>query len=178
MVSEIQDGGKRVSCSRAVMACPVWPYVDEDTVEECAEKWNVRPAHEPTVDWDAALKEFTAYFVRNYPGQNTIISDPTWHAPKIFRAVRHAIKAATSSGTALAKVSETAEAGHPTQPPGTEPADAERYRWLRRRLAPSILARMAGVAKDDLTDSRPEALDIAIDEQLLRNAPTKRSDAG
>ena len=33
-----------------------------------------------------ALEQFTAYFVKNYPGPDTIIFDPKWHAPKIFRA--------------------------------------------------------------------------------------------
>ena len=35
---------------------------------------------------DTGLAEFTEYFVTNYPGPDTIISDPRWHAPKIFRA--------------------------------------------------------------------------------------------
>jgi hypothetical protein len=38
-----------------------------------------------------ALAHFTEYFVRNYPGPNTIISDPNWHAPKIFRAAQYAL---------------------------------------------------------------------------------------
>jgi hypothetical protein len=40
-----------------------------------------------------ALQEFTEYFVRNYPGPNTIIHDPNWHAPKIFRSALRAIQA-------------------------------------------------------------------------------------
>lgn len=38
-----------------------------------------------------ALEAFTKYFVHNYPGPRTIISNPLWHAPKIFRAAAHAI---------------------------------------------------------------------------------------
>lgn len=38
-----------------------------------------------------ALAAFTDYFVSNYPGPNTIIRDPRWHAPKIFRAAQHAL---------------------------------------------------------------------------------------
>jgi hypothetical protein len=34
----------------------------------------------------AALASFAEYFVKNYPGPHTIIGDPTWHAPKVFRA--------------------------------------------------------------------------------------------
>ena len=34
----------------------------------------------------AAQQEFTEWFVKNYPGPDTIIHDPLWHAPKIYRA--------------------------------------------------------------------------------------------
>lgn len=44
-----------------------------------------------------AMATFEDYFVRNYPGPNTIISNPKWHAPKIFRAALYAIKLAQSS---------------------------------------------------------------------------------
>jgi hypothetical protein len=41
-----------------------------------------------------ALKEFDEYFAQNYPGPNTIISNPHWHAPKILRAAEFAIEQA------------------------------------------------------------------------------------
>lgn len=41
----------------------------------------------------SAEARFTAYFVQNYPGPNTVIYDPKWHAPKIFRAALAAISA-------------------------------------------------------------------------------------
>lgn len=41
-----------------------------------------------------ALEYFTEYFVQNYPGPNTIISNPRWHAPKIFRAAVWALSQA------------------------------------------------------------------------------------
>src|SRR5258708_13549700 len=41
-----------------------------------------------------ALAEFTEYFVANYPGPSTIIHDPKWHAPKIFRAAERALQRA------------------------------------------------------------------------------------
>ena len=44
--------------------------------------------------YDAAVVEFDAYFVKNYPGPNTIIGNPHWHAPKILRAALHAIETA------------------------------------------------------------------------------------
>jgi hypothetical protein len=47
----------------------------------------------------AALTHFTDYFVRNYPGPNTIISDPHWHAPKIFRAAEYALEQAARAAS-------------------------------------------------------------------------------
>lgn len=42
----------------------------------------------------AALAAFSEYFVKNYPGPRTIICDPTWHAPRIFRAALYALEQA------------------------------------------------------------------------------------
>ena len=54
-------------------------------------RWG-RPAAElvpePT---DEALANFTAWFCRNYPGPDTLIHRPEWHAPKVFRAAADAI---------------------------------------------------------------------------------------
>lgn len=36
---------------------------------------------------------FTEYFVKNYPGPDTIIGEPKWHAPRIFGAAFHALEA-------------------------------------------------------------------------------------
>lgn len=54
------------------------------------------PPTAPAVEVDeaAALAEFTEYFVSNYPGPETIISYPNWHAPRIFRAAKRALAAA------------------------------------------------------------------------------------
>ena len=46
---------------------------------------------EPEGPTDEALASFTAYFCRNYPGPDTIIHRPEWHAPKIFNAAVDAI---------------------------------------------------------------------------------------
>ena len=40
---------------------------------------------------DEALANFTAWFCRNYPGPDTLIHRPEWHAPKVFRAAADAI---------------------------------------------------------------------------------------
>lgn len=54
-----------------------------------------------------ALHDFTEYFVKNYPGPDTIICDPKWHAPKLFRNAlwhieqaqkRHALAAQPAPG--------------------------------------------------------------------------------
>jgi len=51
---------------------------------------------------DGAREQFTTWFCLNYPGPHTIISDPTWHAPRIFRqaewALRQAAPAAQDQG--------------------------------------------------------------------------------
>jgi len=46
---------------------------------------------EPVGPTDEALASFTAWFCRNYPGPNTIIHRPEWHAPKVFRAAESAL---------------------------------------------------------------------------------------
>ncbi len=57
------------------------------------------PQQPAAVDEAAALDDFTAYFVKNYPGPNTIIGDPKWHAPRIFRAAQRALAAQRQGGT-------------------------------------------------------------------------------
>lgn len=47
-----------------------------------------------TTPHDKALAAFTDYFVRNYPGPDTVIFDPKWHAPKLFNAAMKAIEVA------------------------------------------------------------------------------------
>ena len=47
---------------------------------------------------------FASWFRQNYPGPDTVIHDPDWHAPKIFRA-------------ALLSVQRSAEAPDETQKP-------------------------------------------------------------
>jgi hypothetical protein len=38
---------------------------------------------------------FIDWFVKNYPGPDTVIFDPHWHAPKIFRAAMRLAELAT-----------------------------------------------------------------------------------
>ena len=46
---------------------------------------------EPVAPTDEALANFSGWFCRNYPGPDTIIHKPEWHAPKVFRAAAYAI---------------------------------------------------------------------------------------
>jgi hypothetical protein len=46
---------------------------------------------EPVAPTDEALANFSGWFCRNYPGPDTIIHKPEWHAPKVFRAAADAI---------------------------------------------------------------------------------------
>jgi len=46
---------------------------------------------EPQGPSDEALAAFTEWFCRNYPGPDTIIHKPTWHAPRAFRAAVDAL---------------------------------------------------------------------------------------
>ena len=46
---------------------------------------------------DQAGAEFADYFRNNYPGPDTIIHDPEWHAPKLFRAATHQFAAALTA---------------------------------------------------------------------------------
>lgn len=50
---------------------------------------------------DAGLEEFTEYFSKNYSGPNTIIHNPKWHAPKIYRAAISAYKRSQKSVMAV-----------------------------------------------------------------------------
>lgn len=95
-----------------------WHYDQFDSIEEMAAQemrakgWDVEllfthpPARAAQVDESAALAHFTDYFVRNYPGPDTIIYDPKWHAPKIFRAAQYAIANATTTAPAAEPVAQ------------------------------------------------------------------------
>lgn len=47
-----------------------------------------------------AQDAFGVYFRQNYPGPDTVIHDPDWHAPRIFRAATHRLKALIESQAA------------------------------------------------------------------------------
>lgn len=52
------------------------------------------------------------------------------------------------------------------EPPSVDHADAERYRWLRSHIAPSIGARILGPQQTMVNVNQPEKLDELIDGRL------------
>lgn len=76
---------------------------------------------EPQGPSDEALASFTAWFCRNYPGPDTIIHKPEWHAPKVFRAAESAIARWGRPAIEPAPVSERL--------PGPEDCDVEGRCW-------------------------------------------------
>ena len=79
-------------------------------------RWG-RPAAAPVPGpTDEALANFTAWFCRNYPGPDTLIHRPEWHAPKVFRAAADAI----------------ARWGRPAAAPVPEPGEVPRIGHILR----------------------------------------------
>jgi hypothetical protein len=78
-------------------------WVVDAIVSAAEERERADPGPPPTLQMRGlqALENFTEYFVRNYPGPNTIIHDPRWHAPKLFKA---ALAAIHSSGATTPEV--------------------------------------------------------------------------
>jgi hypothetical protein len=59
-----------------------------------------------------ALNAFTTYFVKNYPGPNTVIHAPLWHSPRIFSAALRAVEEVLQNigkPTSLAQATEIAK---------------------------------------------------------------------
>ena len=88
-------------------------------------RWG-RPAAEPVPEpTDEALANFTAWFCRNYPGPDTLIHRPEWHAPKVFRAASDAIARWGRPTPQPVAVSERL--------PGPEDCDEQGRCWLWER---------------------------------------------
>jgi hypothetical protein len=70
-----------------------WPDHHEQALFQAVEDARAALAAqpEPVAPTDEALANFTDWFCRNYPGPDTIIHKPEWHAPKVFRAVTNAL---------------------------------------------------------------------------------------
>jgi hypothetical protein len=84
-----------------------------------------------------ALEAFTEYFVRNYPGPDTVIFDPKWHAPRIFSAAKAALNSETSALT----------------------EERDRLREALQK-AETVIDLMAGVVAYDATMQGPKILGV------------------
>lgn len=91
-----------------------------------------------------ALAEFTEYVVTNYPPR-TIISNPKWHAPKLFRAAQHAMRrAAPAPSAAQPCCGDWNECERPCVP------RAEYWRGIASIAAPPVAQPAEPPAPDDL----------------------------
>ena len=88
---------------------------------------------EPVAVTDEALASFTAYFCRNYPGPDTIIHRPEWHAPKIFHAAADAIARWGRPTITPIPLSERLPGPEDCAPWPGEP-DVNHWCWLGREL--------------------------------------------
>jgi hypothetical protein len=77
---------------------------------------------EPVAPTDEALANFSGWFCRNYPGPDTIIHKPEWHAPKVFRAAADAIARYGTPAIQPVPVSERL--------PGPEDCDEQGRCWV------------------------------------------------
>jgi hypothetical protein len=85
----------RALCSELVDIATAHCNPDDSAVGHCAAVLTrartelAQPEPEPPTD--EALANFSGWFCRNYPGPDTIIHKPEWHAPKVFRAAADAL---------------------------------------------------------------------------------------
>lgn len=130
-----------------------------------------RPAEEPE---QAGLAEFTAWFKANYPGPDTVIARPEWHAPKVFRAAMRCIpvpptpvRAPAGEGEALIRqlVDAAYEVGGATLHANSALSDQQKRYWTNRRaelldyerrIEKEVLARVAKVGPPRSAGMPPE----------------------
>lgn len=160
---------------------------DAAQYEQTAHQLQTIAAHSLPSDWvaGAGLEEFTEYFVKNYPGPDTIIHDPKWHAPRIFGAAQFAIMKAAPS--AQAEGGEDAlcpncltpwkcNGPHLTAP---EPLAQGAVAWVTPE-ALNHLAKQSGVAKVDAWNcaSGSERVPLYASPQQAPNPPQPSASVG
>jgi hypothetical protein len=104
LCAELADSVELLLEMRAVDAKPM--AITEDRLSRAR---TALSQPEPQGASGEALVNFTAWFCRNYPGPDTIIHKPEWHAPKVFRAAADAL--ARSGRPAIEPVVEVATPG-------------------------------------------------------------------
>ncbi|MCS6454757.1 hypothetical protein NX868_10825 [Burkholderia thailandensis] len=88
--------------------CAIVPALAASPVEQ--------PAGAP-IEANEVPAEFVEWFACNYP-RDTIIHDPRWHAPKVFRAAASAMKRATAAARSDELAAQAIAIGFRTRAPG------------------------------------------------------------
>ncbi|MBY4947044.1 hypothetical protein K6V92_10480 [Cupriavidus respiraculi] len=85
--------GEFDTCRREWPEAPEDCYIGADPLHALTQAASTASAQE--ADGQAAFAE---WFVKNYPGPYTIIHDPHWHAPRIYRAAMAAAPSVAQAG--------------------------------------------------------------------------------
>jgi len=114
-----------------------------------------------------ALEQFTDYFVKNYPGPDTVIADPKWHAPKIFAAAYSAITAAKAAAQAdYEQRIRSALVDVPVEPVASTSSD---------KLALGDMPSYGDCSANDMLSAVADAIFGDRDISLLRQIDNERS---
>jgi hypothetical protein len=81
------DTDWRWRAASALRECPQWETATIVLAALQTQESNAETVRVPSVD------AFTEWFCKNYP-KDTIIFDPEWHAPRVYRAAEYAIRRA------------------------------------------------------------------------------------
>ena len=94
----------------------------------------------------ATPEEFMDYFRTNYPGPDTIICEPDWHAPKIYRA---AVRASAHADLLAASKAALTRLAHPTKCATARPTEEweEHGSWHFENCQCDIRTLEAAIAK-------------------------------
>jgi hypothetical protein len=86
LLGQLETGKEIASAIRQLTTAPAAIFFASDPPP------SQLPAHKSEA-YAIAEAAFADYFARNYPGPDTTIFDPAWHAPKIFYAAFRVLSA-------------------------------------------------------------------------------------
>jgi hypothetical protein len=114
--------------------------------------------------YKAARQEFAQWFASNYPGPDTIIHDPFWHAPKVFRAALTAIER------------NTPEAGVAVTAPHDTPERRMKYHAavlgvIARKIGYAETVRLLASIPEAQAESAPSEADVAAAIKRMWDGP-------
>lgn len=132
---------------------------------------------EEFIGWFVINYPWPNTIVINYPGPNTIISDPNWHAPKIFRAATHRLDIECArlalEKAELVKALETIKMRAHSEEPAEELEDAQRDLRHIYATALAVLARIDALLETGrwipVTERLPEVGDAYL--TLINGGP-------